>query len=595
MPRSLTNIVRLRPPFGGLDLNIAARSIHALDAREALNVIPTRGGIEVRPPARSLVSSALAASYGGPFLSVIHSEPTSGLRKYWTAIYSSDGTTSSYWFLRANELRYVHSVSEAANRPGFVYAAPFMYGITVGAVILGAMPKFLMDGNLTVYRTGILAPASAPVLAATTGSLVAAQYSYRYTLINDYGTESGPSPEAKLTLAAPGGITITFSLGSDPQVTKARIYRMQIDTDDSWYVLTETGVSPFTDDGSLPFPKLFDQRLNLTTGTPPLSYAAAMHKGRVWYAPADDAGALLHSDLFRYEQVDPLNRYGCGGDDSEQIRCLISSGAYLLAILENSIWAISGDGPESFVAELLIPQIGSSSRMGAVWAEGALYTADDAGVHEISGERVITISEPIWPLWRSLAVDLLLNLSLSYWAEKRLLIVCLPTDTQFVFNLERRKWSQWNFPALALGVVRPYSPVGHARPVFVRWATDPDTNRLSTVDPESSDWRDWFTDPIAYLWTSGDLDLGLSHRKKFFYAKVGWERGAAADAVYFAHKVNQGGAWVSVAGALNDAEPLKLADVSAEGETIALKISGNATTPTSITSLEIDAEPIGYR
>lgn len=85
---------------------------------------------------------------------------------------------------------------------------------------------------VTEYLWGVPAPTAAPTAANTTGSVPTGTYVYVFTYVTQFGTtlleESAPSPSVTTTLAAPGGVTLTFP--ANPSTTGRnyvykRIYR----------------------------------------------------------------------------------------------------------------------------------------------------------------------------------------------------------------------------------------------------------------------------------------------------------------------------------------------------------------------------------
>lgn len=78
------------------------------------------------------------------------------------------------------------------------------------------------------YYMGVPTPTVAPSLAATSGSVPSGTYVYVFTYVTQFGAslleESAPSPPATITLAATGGVTVTFPT-NPPTANRNYVYK----------------------------------------------------------------------------------------------------------------------------------------------------------------------------------------------------------------------------------------------------------------------------------------------------------------------------------------------------------------------------------
>lgn len=106
--------------------------------------------------------------------------------------------------------------------------------------------------------------------------------------------------------------------------------------------------------------------------------------GSTLYA-SQEIGDLQATGLYNW---DARNAYDFGKDDGDEITCCVPQNDRLVVIKQNSVWALEGDGPDSYRVILIFRGAGAAGLRAAdsmgslVWFNGA------AGLHQLSGNTV---------------------------------------------------------------------------------------------------------------------------------------------------------------------------------------------------------------
>ena len=627
MPRNLGNVVRLRPPFGGVNNNVLRRAIGAMDAADALNVITSHGTIDLRDPVVKWSGIDCADPIQGDG-DQNKLDTLLDIRPITSFAVSQLEPVKSYVYARAygkfgGQYAVLHLVFDDAGEfkaVRFAYSDEFGYWApapVMGPNSILILPDhrnrdaaYKLTQDLTFQRLGIVAPPLGPGLAPNPdmGQIPTGTYSYRYTHYNSLtGTESPASPAAVTTTSAGDNdsVTVVMDQSADEQVTHGKVYRMRTDSggaDETWYyvgmAVASGTIFTYTDNTVVPN-KEYDNRLNIASGNPPLCFGVAYHKQRAWYIDANYHGRLVHSELAKTELVNPLNSYSAG---THRFIALASLGEYLYVLGYDGLWAVSGDGPESFS----LGQIGAGdffSPHGWIVCAAGMFACGRNAVYQITGNQIAPISTDIAKTWQAIGWQPKFAATMAYDAVHDLIIVNLPgMARQWVYNVPTRKWTRWDLDAYSVG--QSSALHGPERPLFAINLPDAPARRICKAVSLASidqwwDFEGWYNPhgpELSYRWETGDLDLGLSGPKKFYFITAAWDKagiGTATDPVKLEQKIGQNGTWQEVVG--EHAIGRVTAESAAIEDTLSVAVSGTTHTRKSFTAIDIDAEPAGFR
>lgn len=608
-------VVRLRPPHGGLDLGSLRRALLPGDARVAQNVVTARRGIDVRDPVRlfkahnnwlgagvdpaSILIALRTFSRGGDYVAfgeddLIYVEVYGpgwmpNYRKRF--LLEQDGTLVASWNHSGGAL------GSAVQAKACMYSFDELNGDN--------SQKIYYDGAAWVmYQVGLDAITSLAAIRVNQGAgnfPINLKVWHRATYYNSKVGVESPASDAVETSSGVNtfDVQVSWNASTDPQVDKVRIYRMHEGTDDTWYLAHECAhnASPWVDMNQ-GIDKTFDTAIVLEAEAPPRTRAACWHKNRMWYAPTDDEGTVIHSELYDPELASPLNSYGVGGNDGKPVRAMFSLGGYLFVLKTRGIWAIAGDGPDTFAADEIDSEAGCIAPRSVVVVPGrAVLFVGQRGVYRMTNQGAVFIGEPIASAWAESSMSHQTKTTVAYDERLGVAIFNIPKNQgagarQFVYNPQTNKWTQWDIPARGVGAATgPSQAYGECnRAYFVKdHATLSDLIRLETP-ADDADWRDFLADAIAWEWQTGELDMGIQNLKRFKNVRTSWIKGAAADAINAQHRIDENGSFTGGSGLLNAAPPRCVVPVGRTGETLAVKLSGNATRKTELAGMEIEAE-----
>lgn len=239
------------------------------------------------------------------------------------------------------------------------------------------------------FEAGLVAP-NAPTLASTGGALPAGPYSVLITRYEQFtGLESSASPEASITLSATGGITVSWvnaAAGGRPY-THTRIYIRQDTKQTEHFLVTEVAL-PAT---SVVVSLTQDQLDALTILAPdedendppiPGLIGLAAHVSRLF---AHDGSRVYYSNLDQPEAWDPDNSFSVNQDDGQKIIALHSAHEVLLVMKKDSIWALYGEDPATWVPRMISATTGCLNERSVIYVEGMSYWWSERGPMGWSG------------------------------------------------------------------------------------------------------------------------------------------------------------------------------------------------------------------
>lgn len=497
MPRSPQNIIRLRPPFGGLDVTAPRRSVAATDAVEALNVISKRGGIEVRPPLESFRDPAALLENQAPWIAYV-----ARMKGQWIYVCvlgrgqppdlpGTWFTTMYHWLhgkdgLLLGEVEPVGPPEPTGAEPNDLLRSVVVHNNIIYLFVrgTGAHRKVFKAGTWKVRNAGLRYPKTPPDVYVyddpygdpDAGPIPFGWYYYTYTFYDSISnTESrhAVATYVKPTSAFKASIVVftghdedEYYLSSQEQYTHARIYRRQDNVDATYYRIGQIPLSPTDPDGMAGFMdevavpvKGFLTALHNTAHPPPDKVAAACwHKCRMWYLAADER-LVYYSEVDQPEVVLGTSSMSVDADGPVQ---LISHDGNLFVFFEESVWVVSGDTPESFVSEPLFETDGAIFPRTVIRTRGALFFGAHDGIYRIDTSGLRIASEKIgeYPFsydlttagrshFPSAAVDERLGILVFNFPMPG---VGTRQAVQWVYHLSAKgdQWTTWNIPALCV-------------------------------------------------------------------------------------------------------------------------------------------------
>lgn len=626
MPVGGENVLSLRPPFGGQRSSIPTRALGPNDAKSMLNVWTPDGDIRVRPPVADM-QSAFTFPVGRTARLMVKCMPVYANNQFYTlvVVVLDNATTWSAIFdpesggtLASNTVAYSHAVGW---RNGVATAQNGLVFVMNDTATNSA--KYYYSGGWVKAQVGT-APHAYPTVARGAGGTLPQPYtfSYRVTYYNSVtGTESEPcasatDPVNPATNAGNQKFTLTLAASGDSQVDKIRIYRMQETVDDNWYLLATVNdtVGTYVDDGSVTPSKTVDNRVNLFGfGITDEITSCCWHKRRMWYAPDDSPGAVIHSELDRPEQVNPLNSFSTGQDASDPVMGMVSVDERLYVLRLRSIDVLTGDSPESFAIAKLVQGVGCVSSASIATIGTRIFFSSHNGIFSISDGQFLEVplSEAVRDTFRTSTAP---GLAVGAVDGRSGIYVCslpfsahnggtppLPDSTttfqQLVWDYWRGKWYVWDLQARGVGLAQRNHHTSYPLDLAIEINKSGYANRYKVgrilLD---TDQQDFGSANISWSWETGDFDLGIPRDKMFYYATVAWQKSSDSNNITLAWYRNQSG---SSAGSKNFAgnldPPRGKARLGRDGDTIRLKLSGTAASQMRIASIDFDVEAMGPR
>lgn len=602
--------IRIGPPFGGLDRRTSPRVLGKAMAADCRNVLVSRGALTAREPVRNylskttwtdqpapgpatLIAAGLFERYmwaPGKLEHYLHLIWHDQVDAYQTLIdKNGSAATASLGALPVLEYGGDTQIVAAENASFFIHTEsgkPMMKAVDTGGAAL------------ITREVGIAAPAAAPTLTIIAGTFAAnSTISYRVTYRDSVcGVESGPSAAATATSGAPFGVQVGWPQSGDAHVDQACIYRRDTAIDDTWYFVATSPVLTAYGDTGWAITKYFDEQVSLGVGVPPKSRCACWHKNRMWYAPADDEGTIVHSEYNKPENVNPASGYAVGGADGQSCRMMFSAGGYMFILRSGSIWALSGDGPDTFAVSEIEAEVGCIAPRSVVQvgSRGVLF-AGKRGIYRLSKNGAELIGGPLGDSWYHLDIHSKAALLQGVHYEKYGLVLWRWGTMVLAYDYTQGTWASWRIPELSelIELFDSWTNLVIVPGVFRMDPVDQGLGELCWLRMEG-DGLDYGDDPIEWYWETGDLDLGIGRMKRFDQIRLGWATGVStASLVTIKFRVDQEAAWTAGPTVnLKDQNSCKL-DVGRVGETIAVRLEGQGAREVELGSLEIDAEPLG--
>lgn len=620
MPRTGANVIRLEQ-FGGLRRDLPRPQVN--DCTDCLNVHTASGQIQVRPGYVGFygnVSSAADESsdalltqahiYARDYVLLWWKNPSDPEPPQW------DIGKYQIWDARNVDVE-THNEDDPILVPVGDLRRPSVVSFADRIYIICGDPaysrKVYRVGDIWHHeRIGILAPNVAPALTEEPGGNYNEfdEIAYYYTYWNaNAGVESGPSPPEMVTIdefTFKRAVGITLTATDDEQVTHIRLYRKYINVaghkDQTWYYVMDIEITAdplwLFERGDPPAPgepgdesdRSTEGALNFVVDVPPPSHVACVHQQRMWYVNGIGSHLLRFSERGRPEQSNPVLYYAVG-DSRDHITAMRSAFGRLIIFKVNSIWSISGSSTQSWTVNLLAEGCGCIAPNTITPIGNNLYFANQKGIYRIGAGGVEYLSHSLGPLgdWFDPAASAWFDWSGCHDELNHLYLVCGKrpdfVDGRIIaFDYIRRNWSIWQTP---FRVISDLS--GISGPVWNGWAQSNDgvakiSGKLNTDDGNSIPWS----------WDSPWSDLGTHRHKKFYYFTGNWEAENPNGDTITAEVTVRGQSPIQAISADTN-EQGATGKLSSSGKLAKFALSGDSTTRTQVTSLELDVEPLGYR
>ena len=648
-------------PFRGLNLNAHPNMLEPGEAAHCMDTDTSQGCLRRRPFITEMADAMeLQQQVGVLFSGSLYtkrvlaawSQPTSRL------FFDYDGGAS---------YNYLSFTNDGTPRTQFVIARKLLFGLSGTTTALtsanrGYSFKAYYNTDTAAWKTariGIVAPTGIPTTALDAGGSLTSgsTYSYRISYYNTYtGTESAVGSATTSRTPSGGNLSIlltgipdpTVTGDNDAQCTHVRIYRTKETVDSTWYYIgAVTAGTTSYDDGAADstIDKTAANACRFVPQLPPNGNIGCYHKERMWYVDTDDGCYVTPSEFQQPELCSYQTIFRVKEGKADGITALYSALGYLFVFTRRSIYYIGGNGPESFVMDLLTDRTGCIARDSIVELGGALYFAGLEGVYRLTGENVELLSEKIGPLYRAIGsgggsyADMtagfdpisgcyVLNYfdQLSDYANG---IIGVPPRQggfgsslspgftydfsadwtffwQLAYNIRNDTWNRWGIKTSAIcsGYVPSIDRVALllAFPYGAYAGEGLFPGKFGYVDAFSLGTGDFgeASNPADWIWRTGALTFETKRSKRFFYIGLQWDRGkpafSFAEAFELAYSTDDRAPKVlEQFGTGMAQDDQKLWAIGSLGRTLQLNIVAFKGNDVALSNLTVSAQAIGRR
>lgn len=166
---------------------------------------------------------------------------------------------------------------------------------------------------------------------------------------------------------------------------------------------------------------------------------------------------VRYSELNDFENFPDANQFPIGGDDEGDsyesypgvVQGMVSWEDSLLFFLANSVWTLTGSGPDNWHLRQAMTNVGNSQAMALSRTDGGVLTyagvnIEDPGVYLFTGSQTHKVSEQIDPLMLTLqGLTLFSTIAHGYY------VLCKPQldpdEIQaFLYNMRTQTWSTFD-------------------------------------------------------------------------------------------------------------------------------------------------------
>lgn len=197
----------------------------------------------------------------------------------------------------------------------------------------------------------------------------------------------------------------------------------------------------------------------------PESTTSVWHKSRIFTNVVGAPGRIAFSNPSAAGTWTASDTIDIGVNDKETISCFASIGDLLYIFKQDSIWVlyVQGDSPANWVYRQVTNNLGSiaTGQYSVLVDKNLMYIIDKTGVYLSNGASFNNISESIWdPVIKA---QISTASRIMKWGNYLVLNVNLTAmNRTFVYNLEKKAWSEWTFfnSAVQLDSIFAMPPTG---------------------------------------------------------------------------------------------------------------------------------------
>lgn len=300
-------------------------------------------------------------------------------------------TSTSYHLVVGSNGRLDKLQSDNTLTAAAAAAAPFTPGVyppsfasmnNLAFIANGTDPLHVFNGT-SLWNAGLEAPAAPALSDGGAGNLPADTYSVKLTYYDSAtGLESSSSTEVDIVLGASKKITVEWSAYSgEHPYTAVKVYVRQDSNQTEHFWVATVATPAVTYDINLTQDQLDALTLLAPDGDendPPIEDLVGVeaHVSRLF---AHNGSRVYYSNLDQPEAFDPDNSFSVNVDDGQKITALHSAHEVLIIFKRDSMWALYGEDPATWVPRLISPNVGALNERSIMTIEGATYWWSEHG------------------------------------------------------------------------------------------------------------------------------------------------------------------------------------------------------------------------
>jgi hypothetical protein len=641
MPRNPQTIIPFRGPFEGL-VSAPRRRTPPLATNDCLNVLTEQGDIRRRPGLGSLLSISQGTDWTPVFVArmapmMIYDDagdrhPTEA--KLILAGQFRDGGYGEKGGLRVLDVQGAGSGDAWATHTRSYNA---------GALRLHSLGFAVIDNQHLVYRSSGAGPGSdwgaarardkgtatwekdvglcpAPPSSlgrAEGGADVDTDGTYEFAAVfyaAASGAVSAPAYAEAITVTD-HEIDLTVAATSETQVSHVRLYVRNTAVDSHYYLFKELPVvmgtaTTWTYDHAQAPDKTEANKLDVLQGyVVGPGREVAYWRERLWL-DIEGGSDIAYSDYAKWWSFRVTQQLQTGVANEDYMQRMLPAAGALFILRRNSIWTITGSGPESFQVQQ-VADVGCGGQGAAIAAEGAIWFANGGGCYRLSETGVELLSGSIREQWQRFTR--LEYMSLAFDSARKLLLVSGMTGFEvetgaytsqlLVYDVARRHWWRWHLTQnddlkapLGVGLCKYDYGGGPVVALFIpsgEYDTPGGAILRLRGDAETTQ-SDYFNDPVAWHWDIGPTDMGTPYPKRIHSATLAWDADSEATGetielvVYGDHGT---GTTYQVTDDLAGATATILLGITCRD--VRFRLQGSTYRRPRIVGLEIEAEIVG--
>jgi hypothetical protein len=442
MPNAKEQLLIDLGPFMGIDNWTAGYYIDARRATDQLNYLPTSHiGSLFSVLGRTTLTTNPPGTQNNPILGLTRFDITGATSQYIAASDQALGTVGALWRAVNGATTWTQLTLPAAMTASeptyFAQFSSYLY------VCNGIDANLKIDSSFNVTRVQGSPSSTVPTAADSgTGGNLNGTYLYRTTWSNTI-QETGAGPISASVAVVNHSINVSNlpTTPADSQFTTLNLYRLG-GTSAIWQLAASWALASipatYTDNTA---DNQLGQQLIITRDVPPVFWTIASHKDRLFGfgSPTDPTG-LWYSNFNEPWGYDLVNQYIPIGRNSvnDYAQNLASVGSLLILLKKQTVWALYGDDPTSFIYRKLF-DVGCIAPRSMAVGMGVIFWVARDGVWMFDGSKPTRISTGIESTILNLASADLGRASGAYF--QGLYILSLPAQgVAYCYSLINQEW-----------------------------------------------------------------------------------------------------------------------------------------------------------